>query len=151
MASTTAINYTANSGKALFNGSPEAVHQFIVRVQPPHREDLQLSYAKVLKPDQEDTNSHGWYAAMIDSLGIIIGTCGAVPCCVVCPNPYHSVQQGTVSLVTKFSCFARAVDPGLIRVDPLLEKLISIDVKMQIVGMYISNLLLSHDFDSYDI
>ena len=135
MASTITDN-TATSGKALLNNGhpPHPVDEPIVRVQPPRREDLQPSYAKVLKPDQEDSSSHGWYASMIDGLGSVIGTCGAVPCCIICPNPYRPVQQGTVGLISKFGRFARAVDPGLVKVNPLSEKLIAIDVKMQIVG-----------------
>ena len=106
----------------------------IIHVEPPREEDLQPSYARVLKPDQEDTSSHGWYGAMINTLGAFIGTCGAIPCCIVCPNPYRPVQQGTVGLVTRFGRFERAVDPGLVKVNPLSERLIAIDVKMQIVG-----------------
>jgi erythrocyte band 7 integral membrane protein len=106
----------------------------IVHVEPPREEDLQPSYARVLKPDQNDDGGHGWYGAMINTLGSFIGTCGAVPCCIVCPNPYRPVQQGTVGLVTRFGRFSRAVDPGLVKVNPLSERLIAIDVKMQIVG-----------------
>jgi erythrocyte band 7 integral membrane protein len=106
----------------------------IVHVEPPREEDLQPSYARVLKPDQNDDGGHGWYGAMINALGSFIGTCGAVPCCIVCPNPYRPVQQGTVGLVTRFGRFSRAVDPGLVKVNPLSERLIAIDVKMQIVG-----------------
>jgi erythrocyte band 7 integral membrane protein len=124
---------TTNSGKALLNNGAAHRDAPIVHVEPPRREDLQPSYAKVLKPDQEDASSHSWYASMIDGLGSFIGTCGAVPCCIFCPNPYRPVQQGTVGLVTKFGRFARAVDPGLVKVNPLSERLIAIDVKMQIV------------------
>jgi len=108
----------------------------LIRVEPARREDLQPAYATTLKADQEDAGSHGWYGGMINFLGSVIGTCGAVPCCFVCPNPYKPVQQGTVGLVTKFGRFTRAVDPGLVKVNPLSERLIAIDVKMQIVGMY---------------
>jgi hypothetical protein len=133
-------DYSPSSGKApLNNGSLVALHEANLHSQPPHRADLQPSYAKVWRPDQEDEKSHGWYAAMIDGIGTVIGTCGAIPCCVVCPNPYHPVQQGTVGLITKFGRLTRAVDPGLIRVNPLSETLLAIDVKMQIVGMYTSN------------
>lgn len=72
---------------------------------------------------------------MINTLGSVIGTCGAIPCCFICPNPYRPVQQGTVGLVTKFGRFTRAVDPGLVKVNPLSERLVAIDVKIQIVGM----------------
>ncbi|KAI6917146.1 stomatin family protein-like protein, partial [Hortaea werneckii] len=105
----------------------------IVKVQPPKREDLQPSYAQVIKPDSEDDSQHGWYGGMINTLGALIGNCGAIPCCIVCPNPYKPVAQGNVGLVTKFGRFARAVDPGLVKINPLSEQLVQIDVKIQIV------------------
>jgi regulator of protease activity HflC (stomatin/prohibitin superfamily) len=43
------------------------------------------------------------------------------------------VNQGNVGLVTKFGRFARAVDPGLVYINPLSEKLVQVDVKIQIV------------------
>jgi hypothetical protein len=61
---------------------------------------------------------------------------GAVPGCFCCPNPYQPVDQGNVGLVTRFGRFTRAVDPGLVKVNPLAEKLIQVDVKIQIVGMF---------------
>lgn len=64
---------------------------------------------------------------------------GAIPCCVICPNPYKPVSQGNVGLVTKFGRFYRAVDPGLVKINPLSERLIQVDVKIQIVGMYSQN------------
>lgn len=108
----------------------------IVKVQPPRREDLQPSYAQVIKPDTEDDSGHGWYGGMINALGSCIGALGAIPCCIVCPNPYKPVGQGNVGLVTKFGRFARAVDPGLVKVNPLSESLIQVDVKIQIVGKF---------------
>lgn len=72
-------------------------------------------------------------------LGSCIGSFGAIPCCVVCPNPYKPVSQGNVGLVTKFGRFYRAVDPGLVKINPLSEKLIQVDVKIQIVGMFHSH------------
>ncbi len=62
-----------------------------------------------------------------------MGFLGAIPCCVICPNPYRNVSQGNVGLVTKFGRFYRAVDPGLVKINPLSEKLIQVDVKIQIV------------------
>jgi regulator of protease activity HflC (stomatin/prohibitin superfamily) len=58
---------------------------------------------------------------------------GAFPCCICCPNPYKPVSQGNVGLVTKFGRFYRAVDPGLVKINPLSERLIQVDVKIQIV------------------
>jgi erythrocyte band 7 integral membrane protein len=119
---------TASSGKRLLD-------EPIIHIQPPRHEDLQPSYANVLRPDHLDAGVNGWYGDMIEGLGRVLGACGAIPICIVCPNPYRPVQQGTVGLVTRFGRFARAVDPGLAKVNPLSEKLITVDVKMQIVGM----------------
>ena len=64
------------------------------------------------------------------------------------------MSQGNVGLVTKFGKFYRAVDPGLVKINPLSEKLIQVDVKIQIVGMclvqnslsqYTNNMQRSHN------
>jgi len=99
-------------------------------VVPPREEDLQQSYGAIVGSDAE---SKGFYGGMINTLGGIIGAMGSVPCCVCCPNPYKNVHQGHVGLVTKFGKFYKAVDPGLVKVNPLSEKLIQVDVKIQIV------------------
>jgi regulator of protease activity HflC (stomatin/prohibitin superfamily) len=98
---------------------------------PPKAEDLQKSYASIVGDDAD--RPQGWYGSMIHVLGSIIGTMGAVPCCVCCPNPFKNVHQGNVGLITKFGKFYRAVDPGLVHVNPLSERLIQVDVKIQIV------------------
>ncbi|KAH6896762.1 hypothetical protein B0T10DRAFT_475050 [Thelonectria olida] len=97
-------------------------------VQPPKKEDLQKSYATTV----DAANPTGWYGSMINALGSCLGTLGAIPCCIICPNPFKNVQQGNVGLITKFGKFYKAVDPGLVRVNPLSERLIQIDVKIQI-------------------
>jgi regulator of protease activity HflC (stomatin/prohibitin superfamily) len=127
----------SDHGKAPINGTgpssqTTADHHPLVKVEPPRMEDLQPSYAKIISGDGVN-DSHGWYGAMINSLGSIVGTLGAIPCCIVCPNPYKPVSQGNVGLVTKFGRFTRAVDPGLVKVNPLSERLIQVDVKIQIV------------------
>ncbi|KAF4584421.1 SPFH domain family protein [Ophiocordyceps camponoti-floridani] len=98
-------------------------------VQPPKEGDLQRSYAKLVG----DADPKGWYGSMIDTLGNCIGFVGAIPCCFVLPNPYKHVYQGNVGLVTKFGRFYKAVDPGLVKINPLSEQLYQIDVKIQTV------------------
>ena len=122
----------ANGKGRVPNGG--GVDTALAKVQPPRREDLQPSYAQVLKPDTEDDSAHSWYGSMINTLGSCVGTFGAIPCCIVCPNPYKPIEQGTVGLVTKFGRFYRAVDPGLVKINPLSESLTKVDVKIQIVG-----------------
>lgn len=135
------MDHHSDSGKApmtVNGGSSSRADDPIVKVQPPRREDLQPSYARVIKPDSNEDDKHGWYGSMVNSLGSCIGTLGAIPPCFCCPNPYKEVGQGNVGLVTKFGRFSRAVDPGLVKINPLSERLISVDVKIQIVGMYCS-------------
>lgn len=103
----------------------------IIKVQPPKNSDLQPSYATILDGQENDTL--GWYGSMINALGRCIGTCGAVPGCIFCPNPFKQVGQGNVGLVTKFGRFYKAVDPGLVKINPLSEKLVQVDVRIQIV------------------
>ncbi|KAI5458604.1 hypothetical protein BGZ63DRAFT_416220 [Mariannaea sp. PMI_226] len=103
--------------------------QHKMTVQPPKKEDLQKSYATTV---DDGSQAAGWYGSMINTLGSCIGTLGAIPCCIICPNPFKNVQQGNVGLITKFGKFYKAVDPGLVRVNPLSERLFQIDVKIQI-------------------
>lgn len=112
------------------NGTGGFRPQAPMAVQPPKAEDLQKSYASIITHEADPKD---WYGYLISGLGTIIGTLGAIPCCVVCPNPYKTVEQGNVGLVTKFGRFYKAVDPGLVRVNPCSEKLIQVDVKIQIV------------------
>jgi erythrocyte band 7 integral membrane protein len=122
-----------NSGFATSNG-PAPSHTTdspLISVQPVRHGELQPSYAQNLGVREDDAGD-GIYGAFIDALGSCLGCLGAIPCCIVCPNPYKPVSQGNVGLVTKFGRFYRAVDPGLVKINPLSEKLIQIDVKIQI-------------------
>ena len=49
---------------------------------------LQQSYAKEI-----ELPYGGTYEGIMDCLGGIVGTCGSIPCCFCCPNPYNQVQQ----------------------------------------------------------
>ncbi|KAJ9149969.1 Stomatin family protein [Pleurostoma richardsiae] len=124
---------TSKDSAARTNGAGQATGfrpQANMSVEPPRPEDLQRSYATVV---DTDANPKGWYGSMINGFGALIGTMGAFPCCICCPNPYKNVGQGNVGLVTKFGKFYKAVDPGLVKVNPLSERLIQVDVKIQIV------------------
>ncbi|KAJ6115630.1 hypothetical protein N7523_006047 [Penicillium sp. IBT 18751x] len=116
-------------------GEPERHPQHdrgLVKVQPARLDDLQPRYASTIQHDQDNPEAHGWYARMIHSLGECIGFCGAIPCCICCPNPFKPVDQGQVGLVSRFGRFERSVDPGLVKVNPLSEHLYTVDVKIQI-------------------
>jgi hypothetical protein len=53
------------NGKAPINGAGAGRVEPIIKVQPPRREDLQPSYARVIKPDDQDANTTGWYGGMV--------------------------------------------------------------------------------------
>ena len=46
------------------NGASHAGEQ-VIKVQPPRREDLQPSYARVIQPDDADADTNGWYGGMV--------------------------------------------------------------------------------------
>ncbi|KAG7847000.1 hypothetical protein KL941_002793 [Ogataea angusta] len=90
----------------------------IITQQPRAREDFQMSYAF-----EWDTPDNGWYGSFINGVGSCFGALGTIPCCFCFPNPYKDVDQGHVGLITKFGQLYKAVDPGLVKVNPLSEKL----------------------------
>lgn len=99
-------------------------------VEPIRKADLQPSYYHEM-----ETPNNGWYGSFINGLGNLIGNLGAIPCCICCPNPFKSVDQGEVGLVTRFGQFYKAVDPGLTRVNPLSEKLVTVEVRIQVMDI----------------
>lgn len=99
-----------------------------VRVEPIRVEDFTTSYSSELP-----VPATGFYGGFIHGLGDIIGKMGMIPCCICCPNPFKSVDQGTVGLVTRFGQFYKAVDPGLVNVNVLSESLIPVEVRIQVM------------------
>jgi erythrocyte band 7 integral membrane protein len=67
--STAAATMSDINGKAPINGAGATrVHdpnEPIIKVEPPRREDLQPSYARVIKPDDADADTNGWYGSMV--------------------------------------------------------------------------------------
>ncbi|RYO74935.1 hypothetical protein DL764_010617 [Monosporascus ibericus] len=134
MDSPTTTSTHKGKGQANVNGGEQPAVGFRSQgnmvVERPRQEDLQQSYASIVGTDAD---AKGWYGLMINTLGACMGTLGAIPCVVCCPNPYKQVSQGNVGLVSKFGKFYKAVDPGLVKINPLSERLIQVDVKIQIV------------------
>lgn len=121
------------NGKAPAISPDHRSRRDLVQVQPARLEDLQPKYAQTITHDHENPDAHSWYASFFHGLGECIGCLGAIPCCFCCPNPFKPVGQGEVGLISRFGRFERAVDPGLVKVNPLSERLITVDVKIQIV------------------
>ncbi|EMD40356.1 hypothetical protein CERSUDRAFT_110950 [Gelatoporia subvermispora B] len=103
----------------------------VIKVQPLKRNEMQPSYAQDLGTGEVE---HGLYGSLLQTLGVCIGFCGAIPCC-PCPNPFRNVQQGSVGLVSRFGKFYKSVDPGLAQVNVCTESLRVVDVKVQIISI----------------
>ncbi|GJE87297.1 slipin family protein [Phanerochaete sordida] len=100
----------------------------VIKVQPLKRSEMQPSYAQDLGTGEV---THGLYGSLLQSFGVCVGLCGAIPCCPL-PNPFRNVQQGSVGLVSRFGQFYKSVDPGLVQVNVCTESLRVVDVKIQI-------------------
>src|SRR4051794_37407498 len=98
-----------------------------VNQQPQPSAPMQMSYAREDAVEEATT-----YGSLMNSLGSCLGCFGAVPCCFICPNPYKSVDQGYVGLVSRWGKFYKAVDPGLVSVNPVSESLRRVDIKIQV-------------------
>ncbi|KAJ1678883.1 hypothetical protein EV182_003162 [Spiromyces aspiralis] len=72
------------------------------------------------------------YARVMHGLGKFFGAIGKVPVLFCFPNPYKEVEQGEVGLVTRYGQFYKAVDPGLVDINPVSEKLVCVNVRVQI-------------------
>ncbi|KAG2184380.1 hypothetical protein INT43_000289 [Umbelopsis isabellina] len=93
------------------------------------QQGMQPSFATELNLN---TIEHGIYGNLMNGLGSFMGALGSVPCIVCCPNPYKRIEQGYVGLVSRFGKFYKCSDPGLIKINPLTEKIQRVDVKIQI-------------------
>lgn len=114
---------TANSA-----GKRPVGNGHVIKVQPLKRSEMQPSYAQDLGTGEV---THGIYGSLLQTFGVCIGFCGAIPCCPF-PNPFRNVQQGSVGLVSRFGQFYKSVDPGLVQVNVCTESLRVVDVKIQI-------------------
>ena len=92
---------------------------------------MQPSYAQDLGAGEV---THGFYGSMMHGLGSCVGFIGAIPCCPL-PNPFRSVEQGSVGLVQRFGHFYKSVDPGLVQINVCTESLRIVDVKIQITSV----------------
>ncbi|KAJ3128701.1 hypothetical protein HK098_003692 [Nowakowskiella sp. JEL0407] len=130
-----------------------SMNQFQTKYQP--------SYAVVLPLPP---TSFGCYETMMHYLGAFVGCMGSTPnglCCFF-PNPYVTVEQGSVGLISRFGRYYRSVDPGLHNINRLTETLRKVDVKIMIediprqavttkdnVGVFIDSVLYWHVVDPY--
>ncbi|KAI8614094.1 hypothetical protein BC830DRAFT_1065879 [Chytriomyces sp. MP71] len=72
------------------------------------------------------------YETLVNCCGVICGCLGAFPCLCCFANPYKSVGQGSVGLVTRFGRYYMSVDPGLVRVNVLTEQVRTVNIAVNI-------------------
>lgn len=57
---------------------------------------------------------------------------------------YKTVEQGNIGLVSYFGKFYKVVDPGLTRVNPFTEKVLKVDMRIQI-SLLTSQVIMTKD------
>ncbi|KAK8844623.1 hypothetical protein IAR55_006470 [Kwoniella newhampshirensis] len=103
----------------------------LMTVQPLRKDEMQPSYAQDLGTG---SIQHGFYGSMMNGLGSLVGNIGMVPCCPF-PNPFKSIDQGSVGLISRFGQFYKSVDPGLVKVNVCTENVRIVDVKIQLTSV----------------
>lgn len=111
---------------------------------------------------QIPSSEHNIYEWMINLLGDCIGFFGSIPCCLCFPNPYQTVEQGQVGLISRFGKYYKTVDPGLYFVNMATESIKTKQVSIQIqsipqqvvmtkdnVNVIIDSVLYWHVIDPY--
>jgi len=117
--------------KIAMSGSGKPRGDGLIVVQPLRKNEMQPSYAQDLGTGSIE---HGFYGSMMQSLGACVGAIGMIPCCPF-PNPFRSVDQGSVGLISRFGQFYKSVDPGLVRVNVCSESIRVVDVKIQLTSV----------------
>ncbi|ORY27377.1 hypothetical protein BCR39DRAFT_538563 [Naematelia encephala] len=108
-------------------GARDAAGALLV-VQPLKKNEMQQSYSQDFGTGSIE---HGFYGSMMNGLGSCVGAIGMIPCCPF-PNPFKSVDQGSVGLISRFGQFYKSVDPGLVKVNVCSEQIRVVDVKIQL-------------------
>ncbi|KAI8049928.1 band 7 family-domain-containing protein [Syncephalis plumigaleata] len=102
----------------------------VITVQPTGQGMMQTKFAHEIPLGEQSG-----YAHIMHAIGSVIGILGAIPCCILCPNPYKEVHQGSVGLIERYGKYYKTVDPGLVNVNPVSESIHRIDIKMQITAI----------------
>ncbi|PVU95196.1 hypothetical protein BB561_001975 [Smittium simulii] len=111
---------------------------------------------------EHPVSSDSFYEAFMNSLGNVIGIFGQIPCCILCPNPFKTVGQGNIGLISRFGKYYKTTDPGLSYVNVITESIKTVDVKLRVsvidhipivtkdnVNIVIDSVLYWHVLDPY--
>ncbi|PVU96451.1 hypothetical protein BB560_005805 [Smittium megazygosporum] len=81
---------------------------------------------------EHPVSSDSLYESFMNTFGSVIGVLGQIPCCICCPNPFKTIDQGTIGLISRFGKYYKTTDPGLIYVNPVTESIECVDVKIKV-------------------
>lgn len=102
-----------------------------IEEQPAPVVPMNVSFAMQRDLDPNTTTYEKWMTVLGDCLGGI----GQIPCCPCFPNPFRSVEQGYVGMISRFGRFYKAVDPGLNNVNPMTEEIHFVKTMMQVINV----------------
>jgi len=75
------------------------------------------------------------YASCLTSCGECCGKCRTYcPLCCCCDNPYITIPQGEVGIVSKFGKAYKIIDPGMYFVNQITETVKRVDIKIQMIS-----------------
>ncbi|KAJ9052393.1 hypothetical protein DSO57_1034603 [Entomophthora muscae] len=106
-------------------------NSMVVTTEPHPNPSMGVSFAHERTYDPTTSS----YETVMTGLGNCLGMLGAIPMCCCFPNPYRSVDQGKVGLITRFGRYLKTTDPGLTWVNPVTESLDTVDVKVQVINI----------------
>ncbi|KAF9170460.1 hypothetical protein BGX21_008881 [Mortierella sp. AD011] len=134
----------------------------VVGTQPKRNDAMSGNVTTKYAQEYPAQRVNGFYGTMVNAFGSCIGAMGTIPCCICCPNPYKTIEQGTIGLVTRFGRYYKTVDPGLIKLNPYTETVQKVDMRVQIsnidhqvimtkdnVNVHIDSIIYWHVIDPY--
>ncbi len=68
-------------------------------------------------------------------IGCCFGYTAGVTCCCCCCYPYKSVDKGSRAVIQEFGRVKRQVSEGMHYVNPLTEKITSVNLKVQVIDL----------------
>ena len=78
---------------------------------------------------QEHIDEPG-FGGCLDFLGRFFGKCCLITCCGCCCYPYKNVRQGNKGVITRFGSIKRVVNSGLHYINPVSEKLTTVNIML---------------------
>ncbi|KAI9333401.1 hypothetical protein BDR26DRAFT_823474, partial [Obelidium mucronatum] len=98
--------------------------------QQQYQGNLQRSYRHEIALQNNQQNAI--YEGCTNGCGGFCGFIGMFPCMCCFPNPFQTVEQGSVGLVTRFGRYYKSVDPGLVQINVYTERLQRVEIKVNI-------------------